>query len=124
MSTITIISFGFGHAPAPEDVDLVLDLRRRFRDPHVNPAMRQQTGLDEEVFEHVLNTEGVEDYVNALTALVRGMAGDVDVAIGCVGGRHRSVAIARALYINLCASQEDGVIHLTHRDVEKAVIKR
>ncbi|MBQ1167020.1 hypothetical protein KBZ21_54395, partial [Streptomyces sp. A73] len=56
-AVIEVISFGFGHAPAPR-AELVVDLRSHFRDPHVHQTLRQLTGLDDEVRNKVIRTPG------------------------------------------------------------------
>ncbi|WP_196455681.1 RNase adapter RapZ [Planomonospora sp. ID82291] len=121
-----ITSFGYGHAPAPT-ADIVIDARRRFRNPHHDPAMRELTGRQEAVRSHVLATPGVTAIVcqTALLAaeLAETTADDrpVSVAIGCVGGRHRSVAMAEAIADEL---ERAGLrIDLVHRDVHRPVIQ-
>lgn len=123
---VNIESFGYGHAPAPE-ADITLDTRRRFRNPHADPAMREKTGLDPAVRQHVMDTPGVRDLVctSADLALALADAGPLDrpvtVAVGCVGGRHRSVAIADAIADRLTRSGIE--VTLNHRDVDKPVIQ-
>ncbi|MGW1990111.1 RapZ C-terminal domain-containing protein [Embleya sp. NPDC001921] len=120
---IRVVSFGYGHADAPE-AEITLDLRRRFRNPHGDPAMRYRTGLDEDVFEHVLDTPGVRDLaaVIALAAhdLAHAVPGPIIVACGCIGGRHRSVAVAR----HIADILGDGCsrIEIEHRDVHRPVL--
>ncbi|WP_235618571.1 RapZ C-terminal domain-containing protein [Embleya scabrispora] len=120
---IRIVSFGYGHGPAP-DAEITLDLRRRFRNPHHDPAMKQLTGLDADVYAHVLATPGVRDLAaaTALAAhdLAHAVPGPITVACGCVGGRHRSVGIAR----HIAAILADGCarIEVEHRDVHRSVL--
>ncbi|MBF6511080.1 ATPase [Nocardia farcinica] len=122
---VMVVSFGYGHAPAPR-ADLVLDVRRRFRNPHHDPAMRQLTGLDDRVRQHVLDTPGVTGLIDTSTTLVRGLltatadAPSVRVAVGCVGGRHRSVAIAEEIATTLEAAGI-GVL-VRHRDIDRDVL--
>lgn len=126
MATVEIISFGYGHGPAPE-AHIVLDLRQHFRDPHVDPALRQLTAADRVVREAVYRTPGVMDLIEAATATVRAfLAGPttapVTVAVGCVGGRHRSAAVASAIDIRL---RDHGITtQLHHRDIHQPVITR
>lgn len=122
--TITITSFGYGHGAAPE-LDVELDARP-FRNPHHDPAMRQMTGHDEPVRRHVLATPGVADEVHAAVRRVRELVTtepgrEVRVGVGCVGGRHRSVAMATEI---ANAVAEDLAVRLVHRDVAKPVIQR
>ncbi|MEV0589734.1 RNase adapter RapZ [Nonomuraea sp. NPDC050310] len=124
---VVITSFGYGHAAAPT-ADITLDTRRSLRNPHHNPAMREMTGLDMAVRSHVMTTPGAARMLASLTAMVAGMLDDyanargllVRVAVGCVGGRHRSVAIAEELAISLRA-QGIGV-EVDHRDITKPVL--
>lgn len=119
MSTISIISFGYGH-DVPPDADITIDLRRRLRDPHIDPAMRQMTGRDRAVQDRVMATEGADFLLDSLQDLAGAMHVDgepLKIAIGCTGGRHRSVVLANRLaYLIGCAA--------THRDIDKAVIAR
>jgi hypothetical protein len=120
---LRIVSFGFGHGPAPS-ADLVLDLRERFRDPHVSPHMRKLTGHDPKVIAKVLSTRGVGDYIDriftAITALVDLELGTVILAAGCTGGRHRGVVVADQLFLRACAV--GWTAQVLHRDIEKDVL--
>jgi RNase adaptor protein for sRNA GlmZ degradation len=116
---IDIVSFGYLHAPAPA-AHITLDLRSHFRDPHINPAMRELTALDEEVVDTVLGTPGIRDLIDATAAATRAFlagpsTGPLTIAIGCAGGRHRSAAVARELGSILNAT-------VTHRDLTQPVI--
>ncbi|MBQ1167386.1 ATPase, partial [Streptomyces sp. A73] len=66
-----VISFGFGHAPAPR-AELVVDLRSHCRDPHVHQTLRQLTGLDDEVRNKVIRTPGIPPLIDALAGVVSG----------------------------------------------------
>lgn len=127
MTLVTVTSFGYGHpGQDPPEVDITLDARRLFRNPHADPAMRERTGLDGDVFAHVLQTPGVEAVIRRTAQLAAELTdatdGPVTIAVGCVGGRHRSVAIADALAYEL---DDAGVaVTLTHRDIDKPVIQR
>ncbi|MFE3206422.1 NUDIX domain-containing protein [Embleya sp. NPDC059237] len=122
---VRIVSFGYGHGRAPV-ADLTYDLRRRFRNPHVDPAMREMTGLDHAVYDHVLATPGVERVALSAADLVTDLlieteSGDaVTVAAGCVGGRHRSVVLARRVAELLI--ERGVVVGLVHRDVDRPVL--
>ncbi|MEZ7132673.1 RNase adapter RapZ [Nonomuraea sp. AD125B] len=126
-TAVEITSFGYGHA-APPEADIVVDARRRFRNPHADPAMRELTGLQESVRAHVLATPGVAAVVRRTAQLAAELThataagGPVTVAVGCVGGRHRSVAMAQAIATELAAA---GLpVTLVHRDVARPVIQR
>jgi UPF0042 nucleotide-binding protein len=125
MGHVHVTSFGYGHAPAPE-ADLTVDARRHLRNPHADPAMRDLTGLDEAVRQHVLATPGAARLIHNTTVLVADLHAQtrapVTVAVGCVGGRHRSVAIAEEVAATL---RSDGVkATVTHRDVHHPVIQK
>jgi UPF0042 nucleotide-binding protein len=120
---ILVLSFGFKHG-VPLDVDNVLDVRF-LPNPHWVEAMRPLTGLDEPVRRYVLAQpeakeflERVEHLLNFLVpAYVKEGKSYLSIAIGCTGGRHRSVVLAEEI--------ADGLRHLgynpsvTHRDVER-----
>jgi len=100
---INIISFGFKHG-MPTDVDMVFDVR--FIDnPFYVKNLREKTGLDKEVKDYVLSKkeakvflEKLMDMVDYLVPLyIKEGKGQLSIAIGCTGGRHRSVTIAEEL---------------------------
>ncbi|MFC7650413.1 ATPase [Streptosporangium lutulentum] len=123
---VAITSFGYGHDPAPE-ADLTIDARRYLRNPHHAPGMRELTGLQEVVRRHVLATP-VPAPPSATPSPSPAMCWPrprpermVTIAAGCVGGRHRSVALATEIATGLRAC---GIgVQLTHRDVERPVIQ-
>lgn len=123
----TLISFGYGHSPAPAGAHLVVDVREHFRDPHINPALRGLTAHDPQVIAAVAATPGVHELVDAIVGAVRAfLAGPtvcpVTVAVGCVGGRHRSAAIALLAAEHL---ERDGIeVTVAHRDLHRPVIDR
>ena len=127
MSTVQVISFGYLHHPGAPDAHLTLDVRAHFRDPHVRPEMRQMTGQDPAVIAAVLGTPGVPGLIEAAAGAARaflaGPAGvPLTVAVGCAGGRHRSVVIAARLAALL---EGAGIpVALTHRDIRLAVVER
>jgi RNase adaptor protein for sRNA GlmZ degradation len=123
---VTVISFGFGHGPAPE-AHALFDVRDHFRDPHVDPALRSLTGEHPRVIDKVLATPGVLALISSITEMAGAFragqqAGPVTIAVGCVGGRHRSAVIAAEVASRLAAS---GVpVTLIHRDIRRPVIAR
>ncbi|TQS30074.1 RNase adapter RapZ [Microbispora sp. KK1-11] len=125
MGQVHVTSFGYGHGPAPE-ADLTVDARRHLRNPHADPAMRELTGLDEAVRQHVLTTPGAARLIHNTAVLAADLHAQtrapVTVAVGCVGGRHRSVAISEEIAATL---RSDGVkATVTHRDVHRPVIQK
>lgn len=121
---VYIQSFGYGHAAPDYGLDMTFDLRDWFRDPHVSPQLRALTGLNRPVIKAVMDTDGVPEFVETLSSLVIGQATlgvrTVRVALGCVGGRHRSVVIADRLAQRLMFT--GLTIQVSHRDVAKPVL--
>ncbi len=122
---INVLSFGFKYG-IPVDSDLLLDARF-IPNPHWVPELRPLTGLDEQVFTAVTKSEGVEEfirsYVSVLIQMIPGYLREgkrfVTLAIGCTGGKHRSVSVAREIARQLSEHSSDFEIsaHATHRDV-------
>lgn len=125
MAELRVLSFGYGHDDTPK-ADITVDVRDWFRDPHIDPKLRQMTGLDQEVVDKVMSTTGVEAFADDLAGIaIRLLAlgqRQVVVAVGCVGGRHRSVVIADrvAKVVDWCGYTA-GVEHL---HVDRPVITR
>lgn len=122
-----ITSFGYRH-DAPPPAAVTLDVRTLLRDPHVDPRFRRLTGHDPVVRAHVLSTPGAAGLLIAAGLLVAGLLVDVagpagirvDVAIGCAGGRHRSVALADLLAVELAGLGHRAVVE--HRDIGRPVL--
>jgi UPF0042 nucleotide-binding protein len=122
---INVLSFGYKYG-IPVDADLVLDCRF-IPNPHWVPELRPLNGLDASVSDRVLGSEGVADFVRNDVGVVKQMIPGyfregkkyVTIAIGCTGGKHRSVAIAEeiARQLNSAADQLEVSAHATHRDV-------
>ena len=122
---INVLSFGYKYG-IPVDSDLVLDCRF-IPNPHWIPELRPLTGLTPEVSNKVLTSEGVADFVKSYVGVIRQMMPGylregkkyVTIAIGCTGGKHRSVAIAEEIAKQLSADKSAIEIsaHATHRDV-------
>lgn len=120
---VTVESFGFKHGPA-RDPDLMFDVRF-LPNPHYEPALRPLTGTDPRVVEFI-NSDGALDAFYAhlfplldyLLPLYRSEGkAHLVIAIGCTGGRHRSVAIAQDLAERF-KSQAEYVVQVIHRDVD------
>jgi UPF0042 nucleotide-binding protein len=119
------MSFGFKHGP-PREEDLAFDVRF-LANPHYEPELRALTGLDEAVVEYIARDGRLQELYARLHALLdfllpqyvaEGKAHLV-VAIGCTGGRHRSVAIAEHLAARYRDS-EDLDVAVAHRDIARA----
>ena len=119
---LSLQSFGFKYG-VPTDVDLMVDMRF-LPNPFWEPELRSLTGVDPEVKEFVLSREGaaefLESYVKALEPVLAGYQREnkrhASLAVGCTGGKHRSVAIARELADRL-ASLPGVSVSLRHRDL-------
>ncbi|MDA5284625.1 RNase adapter RapZ [Streptomyces sp. Isolate_45] len=124
-SVLTIVSFGYGHQEHAPPAHLTLDLRAHFRDPHVQPGMREMTGRDPQVIDTVLSTLGIPALIAATVQAARAYlagpsAGPLRIAAGCVGGRHRSVVVAAALG----AALADLCPTVTHLHIDRPVLDR
>lgn len=122
--SLCVISFGFLHAEPPIEADLIIDLRL-FRDPHIDPALREMTARDQTVVDTVLRTPGITEKITSLAfhahlELTEGF--DVTIAVGCSGGRHRAPVVADqvAAAVRAYGWQADVV----HRDLDKPVVHR
>jgi len=121
--TVNIVTFGFKNG-LPRDADFVADVRF-LHNPHWVPQLRPLTGLDPAVRDYVLASEGAATFVDDYAALLGNVLShyrahdkhSVTIAVGCTGGRHRSVAIAEALAERLRANGMP--VRVTHRDRER-----
>jgi UPF0042 nucleotide-binding protein len=119
---LTIMSFGFKYG-LPSDADLVADARF-VSNPFWNEELRPFTGQDQPVRDFVLGQPGVAEFINnyvaALAPVLRGYLNENKrygtIAIGCTGGKHRSVAIAEEIARRI-GEQPDVSVHLRHRDL-------
>jgi UPF0042 nucleotide-binding protein len=122
---VTFASFGFKHGP-PRDADLLFDVRF-LPNPHYEPDLRPLTGLDPRVVEYVDRDGKLGEFYALLEPLLDYLLGQyvaegksyLTVAIGCTGGRHRSVAIAEHLGERY-ARRADVLVAVAHRDVDKS----
>src|SRR5919201_1432434 len=122
---VTLESFGFKHGPA-RDADLVLDVRF-LPNPHYEAALRPLTGLDASVVAYIERdgrlTEFYERVIPLLDFLLPQYVAEgkahLTIAIGCTGGRHRSVAIAEHLGARY-SQREDILVSVVHRDADRA----
>ena len=101
--TVSVVSFGYKHG-IPQESDLVFDVRF-MPNPFYIPEMRDLTGLDSQVRDYVFSFEQTNEFVNRLEELLKFLLPRYSeegktmlvISVGCTGGRHRSVAIAREL---------------------------
>lgn len=119
---VTVMSFGFKYG-LPSDADMVADARF-LPNPFWIPELRSHTGLDEVVSDYVLSREGASDFVNdyaeALEPVLAGYQREnkrhATIAIGCTGGKHRSVAVAVEL-ATLLRGLPGIAVSVKHRDL-------
>ncbi|MFN3257685.1 MAG: RNase adapter RapZ [Ilumatobacter sp.] len=118
---VSVESFGFKHG-VPLDADIVMDVRF-LPNPHWQDDLRPLTGHDPKVRDHVLETAAGSDFVDRFDDLLASLLPQYEaegrsyltVAIGCTGGRHRSVAVSEELAARL---RRRGVaVRTSHRDV-------
>jgi UPF0042 nucleotide-binding protein len=119
----SILSFGFKHG-VPLDVDLMFDCRF-LPNPYWVESLRPQSGLDQPVRDYVLGRPETAEFLDKLDdmlamlipAYVREGKSYLTVAMGCTGGRHRSVALAEELALRL--TKHGIVTSVFHRDVDR-----
>ncbi|SMB85484.1 UPF0042 nucleotide-binding protein [Desulfonispora thiosulfatigenes DSM 11270] len=120
---ITVMSFGYKYG-IPLDTDLLMDVRF-LPNPYYLKELRPLTGKDQQVAEYVFKSEISNDFITKYYELLSFLVphyvqegkAHLMIAIGCTGGQHRSVAIARKLGELL--QQEDYEVSVKHRDIEK-----
>ncbi len=120
---VQVVSFGYSYG-IPMDADLVMDVRF-LPNPYWEPTLKEKTGLDKPVSDFVLKSEATQEFVDRFTKLldtvIPGYKNEsksyLTIAIGCTGGKHRSVALAEFIggYI-----QGSGLkVVIKHRDVNR-----
>jgi UPF0042 nucleotide-binding protein len=122
--TISVLSFGYKYG-LPFNADLVFDVRF-LPNPHFVDHLRARSGNDQPVVEYVLASQVTQDFLKRCFEFIAFLLPHYEhegkayltIALGCTGGRHRSVAIANLLHQHL---HEQGYqLTLTHRDLEKS----
>jgi len=119
---VNVLSFGYKYG-IPIDADLVFDIRF-LPNPHYIEALRPKTGLEEDVFNYVLQWPETKEFLEKLIDLLTFMLphykregkSQLVIAVGCTGGKHRSVAIAE--YLGKVIAK-DYHTRISHRDIEK-----
>ena len=121
---ISVMSFGFKYG-IPVDADLVFDVRF-LPNPYYIDQLRPKTGNDPEVRDYVMSSKTAVTFLEKLTDMVEFLIPNyiqegktqLVIAVGCTGGKHRSVTLANELYRRLGKSEEYG-LRIEHRDIEK-----
>ena len=127
---ITVLSFGFKYG-IPSDADLVFDVRF-LPNPYYIEELRPKTGNDSEVRNFVMNCETAKMFRDKLVDMVEFLVPNyvsegktqLVVAVGCTGGKHRSVTLANELYEVLKMHQDNYGVKVEHRDIEKDAITK
>ncbi|MBT7283190.1 MAG: RNase adapter RapZ, partial [Elusimicrobiaceae bacterium] len=120
---ITLMSFGFKHN-VPLDADIVMDVRF-IKNPYYIKEFKNKTGLDKSVRNYVLGFKQTIEFVNMFTKMVKKLIPSyikegksyLTIAIGCTGGRHRSVTISKEIAKNL--KKLGYNVNQFHRDSKK-----
>ncbi|WP_177974787.1 RNase adapter RapZ [Eubacterium sp.] len=121
---LTILSFGFKYG-IPSDADLVFDVRF-LPNPYYLEELRPKTGNDPEIQQFVMKSPEAGEFLDKLEDMVRFLIPNyikegknrLVIAIGCTGGKHRSVTLTNALYERLKKNQKYG-LRAEHRDIDK-----
>ncbi len=119
---LTLLTFGFKNGP-PRDADLTLDVRF-LPNPHYDLELRPQTGMDEAVRAYVESGTQAGEFYGRLLPLLEFLVPayvtegktHLTIAVGCTGGRHRSVTVADRIRRDL-AERDDVIVKVKHRDV-------
>lgn len=122
---ITVLSFGFKYG-IPSDADLVFDVRF-LPNPYYIDELRPKCGDDKEVRDYVMNNEVAREFLDKLSDMVEFLIpnyvsegkNQLVIAIGCTGGKHRSVTLANELYERLKVNEQSYGIKKEHRDFMK-----
>lgn len=125
---ITVLSFGFKYG-IPSDADLVFDVRF-LPNPYYYEELRKLTGNDKEIQDFVMGYEMSHVFLDKLEDMIRFLIpnyvlegkNQLVIAIGCTGGKHRSVTLANKLYERL-QNQTDYGVKQEHRDIGKDALR-
>jgi len=120
--SISLVSFGFRNG-LPREADIVMDVRF-LKNPHWDEKLKPKTGLEKDVGEYIKQDENFEKFISNLQSLLSPLIpryvhegkNYLTIAIGCTGGKHRSVYCIETLGKWLKA--QDLSVHITHRDLK------
>ena len=120
---VEVMSFGFKYG-VPIDADIIWDVRF-LPNPHYIPELRPQTGMDAPVYDYVMKQPETQAFYSKLIDVIefclpgykKEGKSSVTIAIGCTGGKHRSVAIAERIANHL--KTDNYAVNISHRDYMK-----
>ena len=120
---VEVMSFGFKYG-VPIDADIIWDVRF-LPNPHYIPELRPQTGMDAPVYDYVMKQRETQAFYSKLIDVIefclpgykKEGKSSVTIAIGCTGGKHRSVAIAERIANHL--KTDNYAVNISHRDYMK-----
>ncbi|MGA9865966.1 MAG: RNase adapter RapZ [Acetobacteraceae bacterium] len=123
--SIALVSFSYAHG-LPRDADLVFDARF-LRNPHYDPILRPKTGLDPDVAAYIDADPDFPTFLRMIQDLLRLLLPRftqegkkyATIAVGCTGGRHRSVHIIERLALNLGNDEAGWRLHIAHRELAR-----
>ena len=126
---ISVLSFGFKYG-IPEDADLVFDVRF-LPNPYYIDTLREKTGNEAEVQDYVMQNDKGRIFLDKLKDMMEFLIpnyilegkNQLVIAIGCTGGKHRSVTLANALY-QILDKEENYGVRIEHRDIGKDSITK
>ena len=126
---ISVLSFGFKYG-IPQDADLVFDVRF-LPNPYYIDTLREKTGNEAEVQDYVMQNDKGRIFLDKLKDMMEFLIpnyilegkNQLVIAIGCTGGKHRSVTLANALY-QLLDQEESYGVRIEHRDIGKDSITK
>ncbi len=126
---ITVLSFGYKYG-IPNDADLVFDVRF-LPNPYYIDELKPKSGNDKEVQDYVMGFREAGEFLDKLEDMLMFLIpnyviegkNQLVIAIGCTGGKHRSVTLANRIYERLAAREKYGV-KIEHRDIEKDSLRR
>ncbi len=126
---VTILSFGFKYG-IPSDADLVFDVRF-LPNPYYIEELKEKTGQDKAVQQYVMDNDKAPVFLEKVTELLEFLLpnyilegkNQLVIAVGCTGGKHRSVTLANAIYEKM-KEKEDYGFRIEHRDITKDSITK
>ena len=126
---VTILSFGFKYG-IPSDADLVFDVRF-LPNPYYIEELKEKTGQDKAVQQYVMDNDKAPVFLEKVTDLLEFLLpnyilegkNQLVIAVGCTGGKHRSVTLANAIYEKM-KEKEDYGFRIEHRDITKDSITK